>query len=120
MNNELNEKFLKWYYNESNFDWVKYNVSPAEEFIYLKFMQCRLITGSDGWTEYIDSNGKVLFIDNIETGDEEKVLYFDYGTIYIKLWEMGLDYKKIKALVKDMLWEVHKRKVDTTHINFAV
>ena len=31
---------------------------------------------------------------------------------------MGLDYDQIRDLVKDMLWEVYKRKVDTAKLVF--
>ena len=95
-----------------DFDWVEYNVSPAVEFLYNKFMESKLIEGSDGWTRYIDPDGKILFVDNIESGKKDKVLYFSDQYIYKKLEEIGLDYKKMKALVKDMLWEIYKRKVD--------
>ena len=97
-----------------DFDWIEYNVSPAVEFLYRKFMESKLIKGSDDWTEYIDPDGKILFIDNIETGDKEKVLYFDYQKIYKKLEEMGFNYEQIRGLIKDMLWEIYKRKVDAT------
>ena len=97
-----------------DFDWVEYNVSPAEEFIYLKFMESKLIKKPNGYTQYVDSNGNLLFLDNVESDEKEKVLYFDHDEIYIKLRRMGLDYKKMRGLIKDMLWEIHKRKVDTT------
>ena len=97
-----------------DFDWVEYNVSPAEEFIYRKFMECRLIKDSNGWTRYIHPNGKVLFEDNVETSNENKVLFFD-NEIYKELEEMGLNYEQIRGLIKNMLWEVYKRKVDTLH-----
>ena len=95
-----------------DFDWVKYNVNPSYEFIYLKFKECELIKLSNGYTKYIDPNGTVLFLDNIESDEKEKVLYFSYGEIYKKLKEMGLSYNQMKDLIKDMLWEIYKRKVD--------
>ena len=106
----LIKKILK----ESHFDWVELDLNPAGEFLYNKFIECRIIKDSNGWTEYVDPDGKVLFLDNIETGDKEKILYFSYQKIYKKLEEMGLSYDQMRGLIKDMLWEIHKRKVDTT------
>ena len=100
-----------------DFDWVELNLSPAQEFIYRKFMESKLITGSDSWTRYFDPNGKVIFMDNIETNYEEKILYFSYDEIYKKLIEIGLSYIEMRGLIKDMLWETHKRKVDMVTSN---
>ena len=97
-----------------DFDWVELDLSPAGEFIYHKFMECELIKIPNGYTKYIDSNGKVLFQDNVESVYKNKILYFDYDEIYIKLRRMGLSYDQMKDLIKDMLWETHKRKVDAT------
>jgi hypothetical protein len=52
-------------------------------------------------------------MDNIDTGDEDTVLYFDYVKIYKKLLEMGLEYEQMEKLCVDMLYETHKRKVLT-------
>ena len=100
-----------------DFDWVELNPNPAVEFIYNKFMESKLIKDSDGWTEYIDPNGKLLFQDNIEiSGDKFKMLSFDHDEIYKKLEEMGLSYDQMKVLIKDMLWEIYKRKVDSIYL----
>ena len=101
--------------SEDEFDWVSPESNPAEEFLYQKFMECELIESekSPGWTRYIDKNGKILFVDNIETGQENTILYFDYGKIYKKLEKMGLNYEEIKKLCIVMLYETHKRKVLT-------
>ena len=39
----------------SNFDlgWVRFNLNPEHDFIYHKFIECRLIKGSDGCAIYI-------------------------------------------------------------------
>ena len=113
---KLIKKILK-----EEFDWAdEIQTNPAEEFLYEKFMECKLEPIGNknwlGWTRYIDKNGKILFIDNIETGEKNTILYFDYDEIYKKLEEMGLNYKEMEVLVKDMLYETHKRNVLTTQV----
>lgn len=102
---------LDWFESE-NFD-----ISPAQQFLYGKFMECKLEPVKNknwfGWTKYVDKTGKILFLDNIETGKENTILYFDYDEIYQKLGEMGLNYSEIQKLCIDMLYETHKRKVLT-------
>ena len=95
-----------------DFDWVELDPNPAVEFIYNKFIECELIKISNGWTKYVDPNGDVLFLDNIEFGKKDKILFFD-NEIYKKLREIGLSYQKMRGLIKYMLSEIHKRKVDT-------
>ena len=103
---------------KEEFDWFEsenFESSPAEKFLYDKFMECELI-GSEkrpGYTKYINKTGKILFIDNIETGEKNTILYFDYDEIYQKLEKMGLNYEEMKKLCIDMLYETHKRKVLT-------
>ena len=115
--NSLSESRLKRIIRESidEFDWVKKESNPVEEFIYNKFMECELIGSKKqpGYTKYIDKTGKILFVDNIETGEKNTVLYFDYNEIYQKLEKMGLNYGEMKKLCIDMLYETHKRKVLT-------
>ena len=98
-----------------DFDWVELNLNPDQEFIYRKFMECKLEPSKNrpGYTKYIDPNGDLLFVDNVETGNKQKILYFSDQYIYKKLREMGLSYDQMKDLIKDMLWEIHKQKVDT-------
>jgi len=105
---------------KEEFDWFEsedFESSPAEKFLYDKFMECELEPVKNkewlGWTRYVDKTGKILFLDNIETGKKDTILYFDYNGIYKKLEEMGLNYEKIKVLVKDMLYGTHKRNVLT-------
>ena len=106
---------------KEEFDWFEsenFEASSAEQFLYDKFMECELI-GSEkrpGYTKYIDKTGKILFIDNIETGEKNTILYFDYE-IYQKLEKMGLNYEEMKKLCIDMLYETHKRKVLTAERN---
>jgi hypothetical protein len=112
----LIRKILNEEFNEFGFDT---EIDPATEFIYNKFMECELEPVGNknwlGWTRYVDKKGKTLFLDNIETGKENTILYFDYDEIYQKLKEMGLDYEEIKKLCIDMLYETHKRKVLTAY-----
>ena len=102
---------LDWFESE-NFD-----ISPAQQFLYGKFMECKLEPVKNknwvGWTRYVDKNGEILFLDNIETGKENTILYFDYDEIYQKLLKMGLNYEEMKKLCIDMLYETYKRKVLT-------
>ena len=110
----LREEELDWFESEN------FEVNPAQQFLYEKFMECKLEPVKNknwlGWTRYVDKNGKILFLDNIETGKKDTSLYFDYDEIYKKLEEMGLNYDEMKILVKDMLYETHKRKVLTTDL----
>ena len=109
---------LDWFESE-NFD-----ISPAQQFLYGKFMECKLEPVKNknwfGWTKYVDKTGKILFLDNIETGKENTILYFDYDEIYQKLEEMGLNDEEIQKLCIDMLYETHKRKVLTALLNYQL
>ena len=110
---EILREELDWFESE-NFD-----ISPAQQFLYDKFMECKLEPVKNknwfGWTRYVDKNGEILFLDNIETGKENTILYFDYIKIYQKLLKMGLNYEEMKKLCIDMLYETHKRKVLTAY-----
>ena len=103
--------------SEDEFDWISPEVSPSKEFLYNKFMECKLEPVKNknwlGWTRYVDKNGKILFLDNIGNGDINKVLLFDATEIYQKLEKMGLNYEEITKLCIDMLYETHKLKVLT-------
>ena len=104
------------------FDWIEPESNLAQQFLYDKFMECKLEPVKNkewlGWTRYVDKNGKILFLDNIETGNKDTILYFDYFEIYQKLEKMGLNYEEMKKLCIDMLYETHKRKVLTTWFNY--
>ena len=114
--------------NEGPLGWIKKkfykdegdDLNEAKRFLYHKFKECRLIQDSYDYTKYVNRKGNTLFADNIETDDEEKFLYFSYLKIYKKLKEMGLSYDQMKDLIKDMLWKVHKRKVDSVLIAVLV
>ena len=111
----LIRKILKEEFDSENFDWVSPEINPGREFLYQKFMECELIGSKKqpGYTKYIDKTGKILFVDNIETGEKNTVLYFNYDEIYQELKKMGLNYEEMKKLCIDMLYETHKRKVLT-------
>ena len=121
LNESVVKKVIKKILKEE-IDWFEsenFEASSAEQFLYDKFMECELI-GSEkrpGYTKYIDKTGKILFIDNIETGQRNTILYFDYDEIYQKLEKMGLNYGEMKKLCIDMLYETHKRKVLTAERN---
>jgi hypothetical protein len=108
-----NSNPIKEEFNEFGFDT---EIDPVMEFLYNKFMECKLEkVGSKnwvGWTKYVDKSGKILFLDNINTGDKNTVLSFD-NEIYKKLEKMGLNYEEMKKLCISMLYETHKRKVLT-------
>ena len=114
----LIKRILKEEFDSENFEWAEESqFTPAEQFIYEKFKECKLEpiqSGTwKGWMRYVDKKGDTLFIDNINTADEDTVLYFDYDKIHKKLIEMGLEDEQIEKLCIDMLYETHKRKVLT-------
>ena len=111
---DLIRKILK----ENELDWVnETSLSEPEQFLFDKFMECKLKKiGSkkwEGWTRYVDKDGKILFLDNINNGTKSPTLWFDHGEIYLKLKKMGLTYEEMQRLCIDMLYETHKRKVLT-------
>ena len=59
-----------------------------------------------GWTRYVDSNGKVIFMENNNTRDKQKTLYINRG-INTELVKMGLNYDAIKKLCLDVFREVY-------------
>lgn len=94
-------------------DWVNIESNPAEEFLYQKFTECKLEKAESnwvGWSRYVDTNGKSLFADNINSGDQNPVLWLDYE-IYKKLSEMGLDFEYMTKLCIDLLYQTYNRKV---------
>jgi len=112
----LIRKILKEEFDSENFDWVSLDIDPIREFLYQKFIECKLEPVGNkhwfNWTRYVDKTGKILFLDNIETDKKDTILYFDYDEIYQKLKKMGLNTNEIEVLVKDTLYDTHKRKVD--------
>ena len=111
---KLIKKILK-----EEFEWIDdIQTNPAEEFLYEKFMECKLEPVEIGnyvrYTHYIDKTGKMLFIDDINSGKKNTTLYFDNNNIYQKLLDMGLNINQMDVLIKDVLYQTHKRKVDTT------
>jgi hypothetical protein len=91
-------------------------LSEPEKFIYEKLSSCVLfkLKKHPGWTKYINPDGKILFVDNIETGTRNPVLYADYIEIWEKCEEMGMKIEDFKKTCTWMLEEAHKRKVVTT------
>ena len=114
---KLIKKILK-----EEFEWIdEIQTNPAEEFLYEKFMECKLVKSKTvpGWIKYIDDDGKILFVDSIEKGDETTFLYFDYDEIYLKLKKMGLDLFDMRVLIKDMLYKTLKRNVSEVQLPFS-
>lgn len=108
---DLIRKILKE--SEEDFELYFDDSSISEQFLYNKLMECELIESKrgPGWTKYVDRNGEILFLDNIDSGTVEPILYFDYNEIYLKLEELGLDYNEMKKLCVNMLYDTYKRKV---------
>ena len=122
----LIKKILKE--SEDDFGWAKDTLAdqdPAKKFIYKLMSGLEMSEGYpdaefpfwdeyDGWTLYKDKKGKILMIDNINTGENEPYLYVDYSKIWKKLSDMGLEEDKIKLICKEALEDLFGRKVVTT------
>lgn len=66
----------------------------------------------EGWTVYVDKKGKILFTDNINSGEKDAILFYDLDEILVKLKDMGLNDEQVQKLCIDTLYETHNRKVD--------
>ena len=112
---KLIKKILKE--SEDDFGWAKEtlaNQDPAKKFIYKLMSGLEMSEGyPDGWTLYKDKKGKILMIDNINTGENEPYLYVDYSKIWKKLSDMGLKNDKIRLICKEALEDLFGRKVFT-------
>jgi hypothetical protein len=91
-------------------------LSPCEQFIFDKLSDCKLIGSKkqSGRTKYVNKNGEILFLDDINNGTDEPILYVDYHEIWLKCKKMGVSYEEFQKICIQMLYETHKRKVVTT------
>jgi hypothetical protein len=118
----LIKKILKEEFDDT-FHWVNEipKLSPAEEFLYDLMSNLKRVE-SEKWENYIlykDENGKILMADNIDRDTKTPVLFVDYGEIWGKLRDYGLQYDEIKTLCMRMLEVTHKRKVLTSEPSFS-
>lgn len=113
------EDIINNLYESDNFDWFQgiKQFSPAEEFLYEIMSNLTMVPSENypGWMLYKDKNGKILMVDDINTGTKEPELYLNYNKIWLKLKDnYGLNYKEAMDLCVRMLEMVHKRKVLTS------
>jgi hypothetical protein len=111
----LIKKILKEEFNDVDWWGEIPQFTPAEEFLYdlMSNLKIRESKTWKNWMLYEDENGKILMIDNINTGNKEPVLYVDDKKIWKILRNYGLGIKKTEALCVRMLEMTHKRKVLT-------
>jgi hypothetical protein len=109
----LIKKILKEEFNDVDWWGEIPQFTPAEEFLYdlMSNLKIRESKTWKNWMLYEDENGKILMIDNINTGTERPTLVVDYDEIWVKLRGYGLDSEEINTLCIRMLEMVHKRKV---------
>ena len=107
-------------FNPDDFGWVDEipELSPCEQFIFDKLLECELVLSKKrpGWTKYVNKNGEILFLENINTGTDKPILYADYYKIWLKCEEMGVSYEEFLKICKHMLYETHERKVSTANL----
>ena len=119
---KLIKKILKE--SEDDFGWAKEtlaNQDPAKKFIY-KLMSGLEMSESEIQSDlmtYKDKKGKILMIDNINTGENEPYLYVDYSKIWKKLSDMGLKNDKIRLICKEALEDLFGRRVVTTNVEYV-
>ena len=65
---------------------------------------------------YKNKKGKILMIDDINTGTKTPYLYVDYYRIWDKLLDMEVEPNKISLICKEALEDLFKRKVVTTGV----
>jgi hypothetical protein len=122
----LIRKILKENFDPENFDWIQQNVkqfTPVEEFLYDLMSSLRIVESekSKKWMAYKNESGRILMVDNINTGNKKPVLYISYDEIWHKLTHnYGLEREEVEALCVRMLEATHKRKVLKVTENFSL
>ena len=115
LKNLLGKKTMKESVDE--FDWVDDvpELTPCEQFIYDKLLQCKLVKfESPTWTYYVDNNDNILFMDNIDSGVSRPFLFTDHSKITIPFIIKGCDITNkdgLDRICQKMVMMTHKRKI---------